>query len=75
MPMLQAVCGGSLEYSSTLYPLQVSFIMTYALQPHQQPGSVGYVNLDFGWRISLGLQCLFGVAFGVGMFFLPETPR
>jgi sugar porter (SP) family MFS transporter len=65
----------------TLYQLavnagiMVSFIMTYALQPHQQPGSVGYVNLDFGWRISLGLQCLFGVAFGVGMFFLPETPR
>jgi sugar porter (SP) family MFS transporter len=55
--------------------IMVSFIMTYALQPHQQPGSVGYVNLDFGWRISLGLQCLFGVAFGVGMFFLPETPR
>lgn len=28
-----------------------------------------------GWRVALGVQCLFGVILIIGMIFLPETPR
>ena len=28
-----------------------------------------------GWRVALGVQCLFGIILIVGMLFLPETPR
>ena len=28
-----------------------------------------------GWRVALGVQCLFGLVFTFGMVFLPETPR
>lgn len=28
-----------------------------------------------GWRVALGVQCLFGVILITGMLFLPETPR
>lgn len=28
-----------------------------------------------GWRVALGMQCIFGIFLIVGMLFLPETPR
>ena len=28
-----------------------------------------------GWRVALGVQCLFGLILVFGMLFLPETPR
>lgn len=28
-----------------------------------------------GWRVALGMQCVFGIVLVVGMLFLPETPR
>ncbi len=30
---------------------------------------------DFGWRITLGIQCLSGSTLAIGMLFLPESPR
>ncbi|UPR02877.1 MFS general substrate transporter [Chloropicon primus] len=30
---------------------------------------------DWGWRISLGGQCVIALFMGVGMLFMPETPR
>ena len=32
-------------------------------------------EIPFGWRITLSLHCLCGVALAVGALFLPETPR
>lgn len=37
--------------------------------------NLGCVEFDIGWRISLGLQSVFGVLFVFGMSFLPRTPR
>lgn len=37
--------------------------------------NLGCVEFDSGWRISLGLQSVFGVLFVLGMSFLPRTPR
>ncbi len=37
--------------------------------------NVGCSKLSFGWRVSLGLQCLFGIILFAGMAFFPETPR
>ena len=28
-----------------------------------------------GWRVALGVQCVFGLFLIIGMLFLPETPR
>ena len=49
---------------SVLFLLQASFI-------------IGLICSYFlaGWRVALGVQCLFGVILIVGMLFLPETPR
>ncbi len=32
-------------------------------------------SIEFGWRLSLGLQVILGFILIVGMLFLPETPR
>ena len=32
-------------------------------------------KFEEGWRVALGVQCVFGITFTVGMLFLPETPR
>ena len=37
--------------------------------------NLGCVELEFGWRISLGLQSAFAVVFVFGMMVLPRTPR
>ena len=44
--------------------LQVSFLV-----------NLGCVNFDIGWRISLGLQCVFAIILILGMIVLPESPR
>ena len=37
--------------------------------------NLGCVEFDIGWRVSLGLQSVFGVVFVFGMIFLPKSPR
>ncbi|XP_065840781.1 uncharacterized protein [Oscarella lobularis] len=37
--------------------------------------NLGCVKFDAGWRISLGLQCLFALILVCGMMVLPESPR
>jgi hypothetical protein len=32
-------------------------------------------EIPFGWRITLSLYCLCGLALAIGALFLPETPR
>jgi MFS family permease len=32
-------------------------------------------KFEEGWRVALGVQCVFGIVLTVGMLFLPETPR
>jgi MFS family permease len=38
---------------------------------------INYADKDWihGWRLSLGMQLLMGLAVTVGLFFVPETPR
>ena len=35
----------------------------------------GVKDTEYGWRLSLGLQLVMGLAVTVGLFFVPETPR
>ncbi len=37
--------------------------------------NVGCSKFSSGWRLSLGLQCVFGIILFSGMTFFPETPR
>lgn len=37
--------------------------------------NVGCVKFELGWRVSLGLQAVFGIILAFGMFFQPRTPR
>ena len=44
--------------------IQTAIVVNYGLE-----------KVAFGWRISLGLLCLFAMILVIGMLFLPESPR
>ena len=44
--------------------IQTAIVVNYELE-----------KVAFGWRISLGLLCLFAMILVIGMLFLPESPR
>ncbi len=37
--------------------------------------SVGLSRICIGWRVSMGIQALFGLMYAIGMKWLPHTPR
>lgn len=37
--------------------------------------NLGCVHFEIGWRIALGLQCIFAITLILGMIVLPESPR
>jgi lysylphosphatidylglycerol synthetase-like protein (DUF2156 family) len=56
--------GKSVDKCVLIVVLQVSFLV-----------NLSCVHVDIGWRISLGLQCVFAIILILGMFVLPESPR
>ncbi|XP_062513936.1 glucose transporter GlcP-like [Corticium candelabrum] len=54
----------SLQQLSITAGIMVSFIV-----------NLGCVHFEIGWRISLGLQCVFAIILILGMIVLPESPR
>jgi sugar porter (SP) family MFS transporter len=54
----------SLQQLSITAGIMVSFLV-----------NLSCVHVDIGWRISLGLQCVFAIILILGMFVLPESPR